>query len=161
MMMAITHAKTGRSRRKFDNTTLLRYFDSASGLLVFTDSRRLSAVEWLNFHGDTRPYIQHALNDQSLTDRQARCDKPFVADGPIDRELPLLDLPVSSTIIAMGSPFGLRLTLCWGTRRACWATPSSTMARTNIPGRRIYRIREHDPQRVRACGRVHCDVAEL
>ncbi len=43
-------------------------------------------------------------------------------------------LPSAPSTMAKGSPFGLRRTACWVTSMACSFTPSSTTARTNIPG---------------------------
>ena len=41
------------------------------------------------------------------------------------------------TTMTMASPFGLRVTPRCGTRIACSFTPSSRMARTNMPGSRV------------------------
>ncbi len=38
MMMAMTHAKTGRSKKNLDNIRLLRHFDAGEGWFVFAGS---------------------------------------------------------------------------------------------------------------------------
>ena len=97
MMMAMTQAKTGRSRKNLDSITRLRQFD-------FVDF----AVGWV-FSPGAAPSLPRASKGTSFTEApgrtfcipstitrspwcKTRCHKPLVADGPIEGEHPLLNL---------------------------------------------------------------------
>src|SRR5512139_2975430 len=94
MMMAMTQANTGRSRKKFDNISYLRLlcFCCRLGFLRSIRTILSTGIKGDNLYGGAGPHFLHPLDDQTVSRVETFSDNPFVTDGTIDLERPLLVL---------------------------------------------------------------------
>ena len=139
MMMAMTQAKTGRSRKNFDNIRRLRSIApvrlwtvlAAPGLSFLPASKGTTFTE-----APGRTFWMPSTITRSPGARPEETShlSPMARSTVIIR---CCTLPEPSTISATGFPFGSRETPCWGARIARSTTPSWTTARTYMPGRSI------------------------
>src|SRR5512135_2786367 len=94
MTMAMTQANTGRSRKNLDNISYLRLLCFSRRLGFFRSIRAglSTGINGDNLYGGAGPHFLHSLDDQTVSRVETLSDKPFVTDGTIDLERPLLDL---------------------------------------------------------------------
>src|SRR5574337_1052565 len=94
MTMAMTQAKTGRSRKNFESISGLRSIRFCSRLDCLHGFRSSlpAGFKWDHLYGGAGAHFLNSLDDQAISRFQPLTDQPCVADGPIDRDLPLLDL---------------------------------------------------------------------
>jgi hypothetical protein len=161
-MVAITQAKTGRSKKKFDNIAVPRQLALAGEVWGPGQGRRPWALPGHGLDRGARPHLHHALDDHAVAGRQPRGHQPFIAEGSIEGELPLLDLAGPVHHQGHGIPLGSAAHPLLGHQDglvgdALLHHGPDEHARQE----QVFGVGDHDAQVKRTGGLVHRDVPEL
>ena len=140
MTMAITQAKTGRSRKNFESMNGLRLFRFGGRLCSLHGLRilLLAGIERDYLHGGTGPRFLNSFDNQAISRFQPLADQPLVADGAVDHDLSLRNF--LRAIHNQRDGISFRITghrLLRNQDGLLDQTPSWTMARTYMPGSSI------------------------
>ena len=158
MMMAMTHANTGRSRKNLDSIVVLpdQFADGCAASVSFGGLRGTAFTEVPG------PHVQHPFDDHAVPRREAGRNEPGVADGAVERERPLLDLPGLIHDPRHGVPLrGPDDPLLGGQDGLLHHALLHDGAQEHPGQQQVARVRGHDAHGERPGRRLHGDVPKL
>src|SRR4030042_2417971 len=164
MMIAMTQAKTGRSRKNFDNIRYLRLICFCRRLDCLSGFRTLlpTGTEWNNLYGGAGVHFLNTLDDQLIARCKTRGYEPFVADGTIHRDHPLLDFTLRIYDQRDGIALGVTGDPLLGSKNCMINHPFLDKdAHIHARKKNMFRVRKDHPEDKRSRTGINGDIGKL